>query len=587
MACPVLAADIISWTYIGHPASARDVGLSFDGKLYALNMDKTLWVNEQRGADGRWSRIAELPADAEDLMVAAGRVYFQKRDRSLWHIEGGRLVRIGTPFGAMEIAGTESAGVATAILYALNDDKTLWVNTSGGVDHRWIRKGQPRSAKKIAASRGAVFALNTDGSIWINQNQGTDGNWQSIGRAPHAMEIAAANEPGSTRIRLYALNTDFSLWTATVTPPPSSGIAHLLIGKTDCSYADPACNRCVNNVIAEFNVLPLQPTSNIRYTSRGGSRLPPRNAVLPEFAAWESHVQSIARIPGLLGENWFVLSRSRPGNNGSAGFFLVELGDFDGHGGQPLARSSSDPAPNRITRYYYPISGTDHPGGLQMIGKVMAITASCDTGEACGRRVFVDFYDLVNPGDARNIGHLELNGAQREPNQPSHATSVAVAKLRNGHYLLFVHGKDNRYEGWFYLSGGDRTTLSSNWQFFRYWQATGEGIVPAGAFNGKYQNTAMLTECGTGNPEFMGPLDEGHAIMDLFRIEVVGDMLRLRRVGHRIMDSGDGGYCSFRAGAMPHVTPSGGLALYCTAHKANTNIFGNADSKLKMSEFAR
>ena len=47
-----------------------------------------------------------------------------------------------------------------------------------------------------------------------------------------------------------------------------------------------------------------------------------------------------------------------------------------------------------------------------------------------------------------------------------------------------------------------------------------------------------------------------------------------------------GGFCSFRAGASAYVTPDGELALYCTTRKANTNLLGVPDSKLKFAEFS-
>ncbi|MDH3545858.1 MAG: hypothetical protein OEN22_02090 [Gammaproteobacteria bacterium] len=384
--------------------------------------------------------------------------------------------------------------------------------------------------------------------------------------------------------------------------PPAPGLADQLLGKTDCRYGDPACNRCVTDVVAAFNALPSRPTSRIRYTSAGGRRLPPSNTVLAEFAGWTSHVQGIARIAGIPPERWFVLSRSRPGNAGGGGFFLVELGDLDGNGGDAFSVTATEPGANTRTRFYYPMRGTDHPGGLQTIGQILAITASCDERSACGQRTFIDFFNLATPEHARHLQRFELDGSRGEPRQPSHATSVAVTKLLDGTYLMFVHGKDDRAEGWFYRSRSTRIDPFTRWDYLQHWNAENGGVVPAGQFTGRYQNTTFLTQCdsgrvfmvGAGNPDFGavtisadGPLDVGRGLLHLFVLESPDDKsIRFRAVAGRAFSQSDDGFCSFRAGAMPHVTPSGDLVLYCTAHKANTNIFNDPDSKLKLSEFA-
>jgi len=144
-------------------------------------------------------------------------IYYQKNDRSLWHISrnGEQIHSLGRPYAASEIAGTEDLSLDFSILWALNDDKTLWRNGSSGSDNHWIKVGRPQQAHKIAASHGTVFALNTNGSFWWGG--GKNGTWERIGTAKEAIEIAAASKGQSDEIYLYALNKDYSLWQGIIT----------------------------------------------------------------------------------------------------------------------------------------------------------------------------------------------------------------------------------------------------------------------------------------------------------------------------------------------------------------------------------
>jgi hypothetical protein len=197
---------------------------------------------------------------------------------------------------------------------------------------------------------------------------------------------------------------------------------------------------------------------------------------------------------------------------------------------------------------------------------------------------------------------------QGEPHSAAHATAVAVAKEVDGRYLMFVDGKDDRREGWFYRT--DQTTIGpgTRWRFIDHWKG-------GPSWNGAYQSTTLVTECGsgnlylvaTGNPRFRGTLrprlspamlgdivelflggmvDEGVELLHLFKLEQQDGQIRMQRVYEARFKPDSEAFCSFRAGATAYVTPDGRLALYCTTRKANTDLLGSPDSKLKLLEFA-
>ena len=96
--------------------------------------------------------------------------------------------------------------------FALNDDRTLWISSSGS-DGSWYQVGRPFAARQISAAHFAVFALNTDQTLWRSYHTGLDGTWKKIDTPSDAKMIAAQSDTV-----LYALNYDQSLWRGTVNP---------------------------------------------------------------------------------------------------------------------------------------------------------------------------------------------------------------------------------------------------------------------------------------------------------------------------------------------------------------------------------
>jgi len=296
---------------------------------------------------------------------------------------------------------------------------------------------------------------------------------------------------------------------------------------------------------------------------------------------------------------------------GGGGFFLVQLGDVPGHQGETLGAPGAparfvSPNPRlRRTAYYHPLGNTDHPGGLAMVGQILAIAASCDTARSCARQAFIEFHDLSVPGARHTRLHRFNLFRQRERRHKNYASSVAVARLSNGRHLMFVLGKADKREGWFYISNTSHLGRDTYWRYLNRYE--GRGSMD------DYQNTTLITECesgdmfllGTGNSSFgptirggpgilgqvlslfkQGAIRKGRERIDLFKLALVGGRVEMTRVLSRGWKPDPHGHCNFRAGASAYVTPKGRLALYCTTRKANTDLLGLPDSKLKMAEFS-
>ncbi len=359
-------------------------------------------------------------------------------------------------------------------------------------------------------------------------------------------------------------------------------------GDDTSPFGGELASRCAVDVRGGFEQLPAAPTGKIRYRSMGGSRLPPNNARLDDFGDWDSHIQGFSRLALPWSDNrWAAVTRANPGSTGGAGLFIIGLGGVRGADGtrwvNPGDNFTGNPPSNRRTYLYYPIAGTDHPGGIQASGGFIVIASEGLSGQP----PFVDIYQRT-PDDVTfsPLQRFTLLGDLGEPVAPTRAiTAAALTRLADGRFLLFVLGKDEDQQGWFYVSDQPELTAATSWGFL------GHVAVPW-----LYQNVTLVTECGTrdiylvgtGNADFAGPAGDGTDYMDLMQVtwDAGAGLVDLPLLSIRAIDNGSGAYCTFRAAATAFVDRDGVLSLHCHAHHSNTNVFGQPDSKLKLVEYA-
>jgi hypothetical protein len=379
-------------------------------------------------------------------------------------------------------------------------------------------------------------------------------------------------------------------------------------GDDTCAYGAFDCNPCVHDVPGAFARISASATSQIRYKSSGGQTLPPFDRKLKAFDDNPSHVQGIVRLSGVgadLDPNgrgpWFALSRANPGSVGGSGMFLVHLEDIPTNGGFAIETSArGEPPTPRRTLSYFPIEGLDHAGGLQAIGQHIVMASNCDKADKCGSNGYIHTYNLADPLSPNAWETAMRIGDQGEPGNVGTVTSAAMVRLATGQFLMFVLGKDTAHEGWFYVSEGTVLSGETRWIYNGYWQRNLNGA-------NEYQNTQLVTECGSGdiymigsgNADYDGKVGGGDILQTAFGVTPGNNHLSLLKVSlgdpnYANMDvvsvrdfhPGDGDYCTFRAGASVHVTPDNNMVVYCSTRKANEDWRGNADSKLKMEEYA-
>lgn len=210
-------AQDVTWTRVGTPASARKITACVDGRVIALNADGSLWENRNRGRDASWRRIGELPRETRSIACAANTIYFLRPragTREVWRRTAmGGTELLGPARFAAELAGTEDMASGRPVLWAVNNDGSLWQSLTEGRDWRNMRGPSPASAgSKIAATVEPIFALNSDSTFWRSNSGGRPDTWRMLDRPASAMEIAATRTLIDPAVKLYALNRDFSLW---------------------------------------------------------------------------------------------------------------------------------------------------------------------------------------------------------------------------------------------------------------------------------------------------------------------------------------------------------------------------------------
>jgi hypothetical protein len=108
---------------------------------------------------------------------------------------------VGFPSAARDITGCENG-----TLYALNADKALYVNTSGGVDSGWKYIDKPIYAASLTCAGDTLYAFNNDRSLWRYTGATTGAKWSYV-ETLHGAKAVAGN-----RHTLFAINTDSTFW---------------------------------------------------------------------------------------------------------------------------------------------------------------------------------------------------------------------------------------------------------------------------------------------------------------------------------------------------------------------------------------
>jgi hypothetical protein len=233
-------------------------------------------------------------------------------------------------------------------------------------------------------------------------------------------------------------------------------------GDSSCAYGSRGCARCVDNVEHRFAQI-FEGSDNTRAWQIASSGLPAR-----------AHLQGMARFPDVLVGSWddwvagqhspvvgrVVVTRSKT----VPGLFVLEQ--------RMLLEQDAEPEAWRDGTSAFSVagadvqdSGLDHAGGVQALGTTVAVAIECS---GCKKPAEIRFYELGDGFEPVEINRLVLDG---EPNQVgSAAASVAVTRLGDGRYLMFVSGTGHgTNEGWFYVSDRPSIVPATKWNFLQTW----------------------------------------------------------------------------------------------------------------------
>jgi hypothetical protein len=312
--------------------------------------------------------------------------------------------------------------------------------------------------------------------------------------------------------------------TAVSTDPVREAYPPAIRGEDTCLPGAPDCNVCMRSVPDTFDRLETTSEKRDHVRAKIAKRTLHRRFGL-------RHYQSVVAFTAANGQEYMALSRSAR-RKGRGRIEFVKLPP-QGEKASTFPRLSRF-GPGKLESVVRVPHG-NHPGGMQVLGDVLAVAVEC-SGRRCNEAARVLFYDISEPSrvDAP-IASLLLDGSQGEPRQhgrQSKASSVALTKLVDGRFLVYVGGRHSGRYGHFYVS--DRSTLDDRTQFrfAHYWSAhkadPDRGFDPlfgtcTASDDGvcrewdRYENTTFVNECGTGRIYLVG-MGERRGKVVLYRL---------------------------------------------------------------------
>ena len=371
-------------------------------------------------------------------------------------------------------------------------------------------------------------------------------------------------------------------------PSKTSQIGFNLKGDTKCRWGSKDCNRCVNDVKANFNAIETQ------YNGQRGNKMrvrsyayPTKNYLLHRInSKWGyEHIQGVGRIAGVGNNEYLVFTHSTMSDNsGKNGALAVvrmganqtsngfELGDLrDGAGKNQNIHNRT------VARTY---TGSNHPGGVATLGHFVFVADWCqDHGKYdwCNNpsQYAFEVYDVSNVDkNAHKINSSPpLKIVDRsvfkigDPKRDKSLASVAATRLHDGRYFVGV-GRSGGKNYEYFLS--DSTRLSRNTK----WSSVSD-VEPISKWG---EGAAMVNECGSGDVYLIQMEKSTDSVVDSARGRSKDELhlFKLRkdrargRIIHQYINSrtfkcSDGtAWCDFDKGTGIYITPTGNLYVYAT-----------------------
>lgn len=277
----------------------------------------------------------------------------------------------------------------------------------------------------------------------------------------------------------------------------------------------------------------------------------------PEVRVWPwAHLQGITRLPVVCSEPWFVISKHHHKDAKQAGLLFVRYPNCKSKG-EPFYRDKQPGGPGvgQLARFWARTL-SEHPGGLQSCGRLLAVAQEFENKERCA---FVTFVDARDPERPSLLPRLVLDGSHGEA-KLSGSTSAALTRLHDGHYLLMVYRYQSNTPGRVrivcFRSSTAFLNANSGWQLI--WDR-GPGAPLPGEWIETTENIALLNQA------------DGRIFLAALRGKGTNNHVDL----YRLNDDGCGisfvtskairtlpGRGTLRAGGGLYIAPSGELVLY-------------------------
>jgi hypothetical protein len=468
--------------------------------------------------------------------TAYGQFYDPGRIESTSMLQGAEL----------DITGPASVLPGQEVLYQVNSEAAaghIW-STSPKLEVIWTDPGDGGKVKvrALPGTTGEAFIETADALI------SQAGECQRLPRVRKAVWIS---EP----------------------PPPNPGIDGSLPGMVATAPGD-FCDRCVMDPESQVDdYLVTSPNYVMGYRSGKNDC----SVWAPYDGQYLNHRQGIQRM-NRNGMNYIIVSNSTH-SPVWAGFEVIQIGSKSGTSHelyQTLPQPGECPlCSDRIIRYEKK-DFFKHADGIQVFGnRYLVVGYSEPETQQTSQKPQWCLYDLQNPANPVRLSCTHAASGW--------ASAVAMTRLSNGKYMVWVFGKDTANVEIFtadtpdaaqWQSHGVRDPFGSGWNDY-------QGVQFVTGCNG-----ALYLVCTHNNGKIKG---NGEDWVDLWRVTFANNSLSQPQVAkkqnrhmHCSNDyTDDTRYCNFQAGAGSYVTSEGYLLLYGVEHY--TDLCG--DHGVKWREF--
>lgn len=220
-----------------------------------------------------------------------------------------------------------------------------------------------------------------------------------------------------------------------------------------------------------------------------------------------------------------------------------------------------------------------HPGGLAILGDILAVGMEAPHDESVHPKGRVDLYRIESPTSLVPLTSIANSGQM--------AASVALTRLSSGQYLLAV--PDNSPKNIRFYRSAENRALDANTRFEQIAVFSEADLKPGDSHY--FQNLDFVTDCGSGNLYMVLSFQDhdawGFWQKDrLARYEIMnpGGMPSLRHLGRQRVNCSPtfaANLCDFDAAFGAYVTNSGKLLYYASEPK-NSGWNGSVN----LAEFA-